>query len=230
MSGKSLKGIVESILFVHDQPLTLDRLAGILEEYDRADLRAALDELIEDYESAERGIVLIQVAGGYQLRSRPEHGDYIRRLNKTKGVKFSQSALETLAIVAYRQPITRAEVEYLRGVDSGGVMKSLLEKKLLRIIGKKDVPGKPLIYGTSREFLELFGLKDLNQLPTLKEIQELVPPDPFADQPALPLGSAATDSAPVGDAVASAESALSLESTEFIDSGDSVDSSDPVEG
>ncbi|WP_136513568.1 SMC-Scp complex subunit ScpB [Geomonas edaphica] len=189
MSAKSLKSIVESILFIHDQPLTLDRLASILEEFERADLRAALDELIEEYEQAQRGIVLIQVAGGYQLRSRPEHGDYVRRLNKTKGVKFSQSALETLAIVAYRQPITRAEVEYLRGVDSGGVMKSLLEKKLLRIMGKKDVPGKPLIYGTSREFLELFGLKDLNQLPTLKEIQELVRPDPFADQPALPLES-----------------------------------------
>lgn len=187
MSGKSLKGIVESLLFVHDQPLSLDRLALILEEYERADLRAALDELIQEYEEGERGIVLAQVGGGYQMRSRPEHGDYIRRLTKTKGVKFSQSALETLAIVAYRQPITRAEVEYLRGVDSGGVMKSLLEKKLLRITGKKDVPGKPLIYGTSREFLELFGLKDLNQLPTLKEIQELVPPDPFADQPALPL-------------------------------------------
>lgn len=187
MSGKSLMTIIESLLFVHDQPLSLDRLALILEEYERADLRAALDELIQEYEAAERGIVLVQVGGGYQLRSRPEHGDYIRRLTKSKGVKFSQSALETLAIVAYRQPITRAEVEYLRGVDSGGVMKSLLEKKLLRILGKKDVPGKPLIYGTSREFLELFGLKDLNQLPTLKEIQELVPPDPFADQPALPL-------------------------------------------
>lgn len=196
MSAKPLKSIVESILFVHDQPLTLDRLVSILEEFERADLRAALDELIEEYEQAERGIVLTQVAGGYQLRSRPEYGDYVRRLNKTKGVKFSQSALETLAIVAYRQPITRAEVEYLRGVDSGGVMKSLLEKKLLRIMGKKDVPGKPLIYGTSREFLELFGLKDLNQLPTLKEIQELVPPDPFADQPALPLESVEEEQLP----------------------------------
>ncbi|WP_236026886.1 SMC-Scp complex subunit ScpB [Geomonas diazotrophica] len=215
MSGKSLKGIVESILFVHDQPLTLDRLAGILEEFERTDLRAALDELIEEYETAERGIVLIQVAGGYQLRSRPEHGDYIRRLNKTKGVKFSQSALETLAIVAYRQPITRAEVEYLRGVDSGGVMKSLLEKKLLRIMGKKDVPGKPLIYGTSREFLELFGLKDLNQLPTLKEIHELVPPDPFADQPALPLGSAvAAESLAAAEPV---ESVVSVDSLDFVE-------------
>src|SRR6185369_8443268 len=179
--------VVESLLFVHDQPLSLDRLALILEEHERAEIRSALEELVVEYEAGERGIILAQVAGGYQLRSRPEHADYIRRLTRSKGVKFSQSALETLAIIAYRQPVTRAEVEYLRGVDSGGVLKSLLEKKLLRILGKKDVPGKPLIYGTSREFLELFSLKDLTSLPTLKEIQELAPPDPFADQPELPL-------------------------------------------
>ena len=187
MSGKSLKSVVESLLFVHDQPLSLDRLSTLLEEHERSDIRLALDELLAEYGASERGIVLAQVAGGYQLRSRPENADYIRRLTKSRGVKFSQSALETLSIIAYRQPITRAEVEYLRGVDSGGVLKSLLEKKLLRILGKKDVPGKPLIYGTSREFLELFGLKDLASLPTLKEIQELAPPDPFADQPELPL-------------------------------------------
>lgn len=190
MSGKSLKAIVESLIFVHEQPLSVDRLAQILEEFERADIRIALEDLADDYAGHERGIVLEQVAGGYQFRTRPEHGDYIRRLSKTKGVKFSQSALETLAIIAYRQPITRAEVEYLRGVDSGGVLKSLMEKKLLKILGKKDVPGKPLIYGTTKEFLELFSLKDLNALPSLKEIQELAPPDPFADQPKLPLEAA----------------------------------------
>jgi segregation and condensation protein B len=191
LSGKSLKGIVESLIFVHEQPLSLDRLATILEEYQRADIRIALEDLADDYSSADRGVILTQVAGGYQFRTRPEHADFIRRLTKSKGVKFSQSALETLAIIAYRQPITRAEVEYLRGVDSGGVVKTLLEKKLLKILGKKDVPGKPLLYGTSRDFLELFDLKDLAALPTLKEIQELAPPDPFADQPALPLAPAA---------------------------------------
>jgi len=189
LPSKSLASIVESLLFVHDQPLSLDRLATLLEEHERGDIRLALDDLMEEYASAGRGIILAQVAGGYQLRSRPENADYIRRLTKSRGVKFSQSALETLSIIAYRQPITRAEVEYLRGVDSGGVLKSLLEKKLLRILGKKDVPGKPLIYGTTREFLELFGLKDIGSLPTLKEIQELAPPDPFADQPELPLDS-----------------------------------------
>jgi segregation and condensation protein B len=192
LAVKSLNTIVESLIFVHDQPLSLDRLALILEEHERADIRLALEELVEEYAVAERGIILAQVAGGYQFRSRPEHADYIRRLTKSKGVKFSQSALETLSIIAYRQPVTRAEVEYLRGVDSGGVLKTLLEKKLLRILGKKDVPGKPLIYGTTREFLELFSLKDLASLPTLKEIQELAPPDPFADQPELPLPAVET--------------------------------------
>jgi segregation and condensation protein B len=182
-----LKSIVESLLFVYDQPLSVDRLALHLEEFERSDIRQALDQLVQEYAESERGVILAQVAGGYQLRTRPENADYIRRLTKSRGVKFSQSALETLSIVAYRQPITRAEIEYLRGVDSGGVVKSLLEKKLLRMLGKKDVPGKPIIYGTSREFLELFGLKDLAALPTLKDIQDLAPPDPFADQPALPL-------------------------------------------
>jgi len=183
----SLKSIVESLIFVSDVPITLDRLCSVLEEHDREEVRAALDSLRDDYGQEGRGIVLDEVAGGYQFRSRPENADYLRRLTRSKTVKFSQSALETLAIIAYRQPITRAEVEYLRGVDCGGVLKTLLEKKLLKILGKKDIPGKPLIYGTSRDFLELFNLKNLASLPTLKEIQDLVPANPFAEQPELPL-------------------------------------------
>ena len=121
------------------------------------------------------------------MRSRPENADYLRRLNRSRPYRFSNSSLETLAIVAYRQPITRAEVEYLRGVDSGGVLKTLLEKKMLRILGKKDIPGRPLIYGTSREFLESFNLKDLASLPTLKEVQELTARDLLEQQEELPL-------------------------------------------
>lgn len=187
MSPTGLKSIVESLIFVSDLPITMDRLCSVLEEHERGDIRAAVEALKEDYRQAERGIFLDEVAGGYQFRSRPENADYLRRLTRSKTVKFSPSALETLAIIAYRQPITRAEVEYLRGVDSGGVLKTLLEKKLLRILGKKDIPGKPLIYGTSREFLELFNLKDLSSLPTLKEIQELAPLNPYGDQQDLPL-------------------------------------------
>lgn len=183
----SLKSVVESLLFVADTPLTLDRLCSILEEHDRRDISAAVAELLAEYGEGTRGIYLAEVAGGWQLRSRPENADYLRRLNRSRPYRFSNSSLETLAIVAYRQPITRAEVEYLRGVDSGGVLKTLLEKKMLRILGKKDIPGRPLIYGTSREFLESFNLKDLASLPTLKEVQELTARDLLEQQEELPL-------------------------------------------
>ncbi|MRR36098.1 SMC-Scp complex subunit ScpB, partial [bacterium] len=147
-----LKSIVESLLFVADAPVTLDRLCSLLEEFDRGEVRDALNAVAEAYSGEGRGVVVAEVAGGYQFRTPPENADYLRRLTKTRPVKFSQSALETLAIIAYRQPVTRAEIEYLRGVDSGGVLKTVLEKKLIKILGKKDIPGKPLIYGTTREF------------------------------------------------------------------------------
>jgi segregation and condensation protein B len=187
LTGTSLKSVVESLLFVSDAPLTLDRLCSILEEYDRDDIRDALADLDADYMKEGRGICLAEVAGGWQLRSRQENADFLRRLSRIRPYRFSQSALESLAIIAYRQPITRSEVEYLRGVDSGGVLKTLLEKKLIRILGKKDIPGRPLIYGTSREFLEAFNLKDLASLPTLKEVQELTARDLLEQQEELPL-------------------------------------------
>jgi segregation and condensation protein B len=116
-----------------------------------------------------------EVSGGYQLRTRPEYADFLRKLGQSRPFRFSRPALESLSIIAYRQPVTRSEIEYLRGVDSGSVVKTLLEKRLIRILGKKDVPGKPMIYGTTKEFLELFGLSDLSALPTLREFSELVP-------------------------------------------------------
>lgn len=187
MTAKSLKSLLESLFFVAEGPLSLDRLAAVLEEFDRAEIALALDELATEYVARERGIILAEVAGGYQLRTPSEHTEYLKRLQRSRGAKFSQSALETLAIIAYRQPVTRAEVEYLRGVDCGGVLKTLLERKLIRILGKKDVPGKPLVYGTTREFLEVFSLKNLTALPTLKEIQDLAEPPVFEEQAELPL-------------------------------------------
>ena len=187
MTGTSLKSVVESLLFVSEAPLTMERLCTILEEYERDEIKAALAALNEDYQAAERGVCLVEVAGGWQMRSRPENADFLRRMHRGRAYRFSQSALETLAIIAYRQPITRVELEYLRGVDSGAVLKTLLEKKLIRILGKKDIPGRPLIYGTSREFLETFNLKDLASLPTLKEVQELAGRDLLDQQEELPL-------------------------------------------
>ncbi len=178
----SMKALVEAYIFASHGPLSVDRLCQLL-ECSRSEIRTVLSDLIHDYELGQRGFRLYHVAGGYQFRTDPQLGPALRKLSKEKSIRFSPAALETLAIIAYRQPITRAEIEYLRGVDSGGVVKSLLERNLLRILGKKDVPGRPLLYGTSRQFLEFFSLKDLGDLPTLKEFasldSEIVEADPL---------------------------------------------------
>lgn len=171
--NSELSAIIESLIFTAEAALSTDRLCELLDEFERDDIKSVLAGLHADYHEREGGFELVEVAGGWQFRTRPALHSYITRHIKTRTAKFSQSALETLAIVAYRQPITRVEVEHLRGVDCGGVLKSLLEKHLVRILGKKDIPGRPLIYGTSKEFLEIFGLKDLKSLPTLREIQAL---------------------------------------------------------
>lgn len=168
-----LSSIIESLIFTAESALSTDRICELLHEFERGEIKSALSDLVEHHHGREGGFELVEVAGGWQFRTRTAFHSYITRHIKTRASKFSQSALETLAIIAYRQPITRAEVEHLRGVDSGGVLKTLLEKHLVRILGKKDIPGRPLIYGTSKEFLETFGLKDLKSLPTLKEIQAL---------------------------------------------------------
>jgi segregation and condensation protein B len=171
--NSELSSIIESLIFTAESALSIDRICELLAEYERSEIKATISELVDYYQGRGGGFELVEVAGGWQFRTRPAYHSYITRHIKTRASKFSQSALETLAIIAYRQPITRAEVEHLRGVDCGGVLKSLLEKHLVRIMGKKDIPGRPLIYGTSKEFLEIFGLKDLKSLPTLKEIQAL---------------------------------------------------------
>lgn len=171
--NSELSAIIESLIFTAESPLSTDRICELLNEFERDQVKAALAETVAGYQERAGGFELVEVAGGWQFRTRPALHGYITRHIKTRSAKFSQSALETLAIIAYRQPITRAEVEHLRGVDCGGVLKSLLEKHLVRILGKKDIPGRPLIYGTSKEFLEIFGLKDLKSLPTLREIKAL---------------------------------------------------------
>jgi segregation and condensation protein B len=166
--------LAEALIFAADGPIKAERMAEAL-EVPLADIREAIESLEVDYAERPRGFFLQEVAGGYQLRTRPEYAEYLRKLGRSRPFRFSRPALESLAIIAYRQPVTRSEVEYLRGVDSGSVLKTLLEKRLVRILGKKDVPGKPMIYGTTREFLELFGLPDLSSLPTLTEFSELAP-------------------------------------------------------
>jgi len=174
LDTSELKAVVESLVFVSDIPLRPERIAETI-DVERGRVVQILRELESEYRQARRGFVLEEVAGGFQFRTRAEHIDWVRRLNKSRPFRFSRAALETLAIIAYRQPITRAEIEYLRGVDSGGVVKTLLDRHLVRILGKKDIAGRPMIYGTTREFLELFGLRDLAALPTLKEFSEISP-------------------------------------------------------
>lgn len=144
------------------------------EKTGRGEIQQALQEIAQDYlDNPARGILLGEIAGGWQFRTRPENAVILRQFFQPKPTKISKPSLETLAIVAYRQPVTRVEIDAIRGVDSGGVLKTLLEKNLVRIVGKKDEPGKPMLYGTSQDFLELFQLKSLQELPTLKEFREL---------------------------------------------------------
>jgi len=158
-----------------------------LKEVTKKDLQRLIAEMMAEYSLPQRGITLVEVAEGYQFRTRPEYADWVKKLKKTKPFALSQPALETLAIIAYKQPIVRSEVERIRGVDAGGVLHTLLEKKLIKILGRKDVPGKPLVYGTSRRFLEMFGLKDLSSLPTLKDLALLGSPAGEEQLPFLPV-------------------------------------------
>lgn len=167
---KNLKAIVESLLFVSDEPLSLERLRAVLPEADNHKLRAVLSELAEDYERRGGGFHLVEIANGYQLRSRPEYAEWIQQLVQRSPSRISPAALETLAVIAYKQPIIRSDIEQLRGVDCGGVLRLLLDRRLIRILGRKEIPGRPLIYATSRLFLEMFGLKSLKDLPTPGEI------------------------------------------------------------
>jgi len=181
-----LRSVLESLLFVADKPLTVQRFLEILEEqahepsgrqgpplYQPSHVQDALVSLAESYLRDERGVELHQVAGGWQLRTAPGNAPWVQRQLQQKPQRLSRAQLETMTIVAYRQPITRPEIDDVRGVDSGGALKTLLERRLVRILGKKEEPGRPLLYGTTREFLEFFNLRDLKDLPTLREYYEL---------------------------------------------------------
>ncbi len=181
MEHGELKPILESIIFVSPSPVKLETLVEILPESNREMILEGLHRIEEEYEDTSRGVELVEVAGGYQFRTKPVWAEWVARLKKAKTVKFSQSALETLAIIAYRQPVIRPQIEEIRGVDCGWVLRSLMEKGLVKILGRKDLPGRPIIYGTTKGFLELFNLNSLADLPSLKEIQ---PPGLLEEVPA----------------------------------------------
>ncbi len=170
---KDLKNIIESLLFIADGPLTVERIKNVLHLSDATEIRNMLKALSEEYEARGGGFFLREVAGGYQLRTRPEYTEFIKRLIQPNPQRLSKAALETLAIIAYKQPVIRSDIEQIRGVDCGGIIRMLLDRKLVRVLGRKEIPGRPLIYATTRHFLEVFDLKDLKDLPTPKEIEDL---------------------------------------------------------
>jgi len=170
---ENVKAIIEALSFASDAPLALEKIYIILSGVEKSEIKEALEKLVLEYNERQGGIYLQEVAGGFQFRTRPELSPWVKKLKSTKPHSLSPAAMETMAIVAYKQPIVKSEIESIRGVDVGAPLKGLLDKKLIRIVGRKDVPGKPIIYGTTRKFLEVFNLKDLLDLPNLRELKEL---------------------------------------------------------
>jgi segregation and condensation protein B len=175
LTDENLKALIEAIIYVAPEPVTLDAILKSLEGEERERVKAKLQELMEDFDRPQHGVQIRQVAGGYKFSSKPEHHDVLRKFVKSlkPPVRLSKPALETLAVIAYRQPVTLPEIDEIRGVDCGGVIHTLLEKKLIVTAGRKNVVGRPILYRTSRDFLVHFGLKDLGELPSLREFEEL---------------------------------------------------------
>lgn len=200
LTDEALKATIEGIIYVAPEPVTLEMIAKSIEGEERARIAAALEELAGEYERPEHGIAIRQVAGGYKFSSKAEHHETLRRFvkNLKPPVRLSKPALETLAVIAYRQPVTLPEIEEIRGVDCGGVAHTLMEKKLVVTAGRKNVIGRPILYRTSREFLIHFGLKDVGELPSLKEFEELArqalgAPGPEESDPPAPSDQDAPD-------------------------------------
>ncbi|HTS49933.1 MAG TPA: SMC-Scp complex subunit ScpB [Bryobacteraceae bacterium] len=169
-----LKAIVEAVIYITDEPLSADQIATALQQ-PAARVGEVLAELTADYNRPDRGLTIREVAGGYKMSTKPEHHEAVRAFvkNLKPALKLSLPALETLALIAYKQPITAPEIMEVRGVQGAGVLKTLLDRKLIATSGRKQVLGKPILYKTTKEFLVQFGLKDLSELPTLKEFEEL---------------------------------------------------------
>jgi segregation and condensation protein B len=197
MEDAQLKAVLEAIIYVTDEPLSLEQICVAIEQ-PRERVIELLEQLAADYERPERGLSIREVAGGYKMTTKPEHHEAVRRFvkNLNPPLKLSLPALETLAVIAYKQPITAPEIMEIRGVQGAGVLKTLADRKLITTAGRKQVVGKPILYKTTREFLVQFGLKDINELPSLKEFQELARLDTESSEPAEPVEAAASEPEP----------------------------------
>ena len=175
MTIEDLKPIIESLIFVSEEPITAKQLAAILEGESRADVEAAAEALVEEFNVRTSGLEIRRLANGYQIRTRPEYSEYVRRYLKSQpSARLSLAALETLAVIAYKQPITIPEILEIRGVTSTSAIKTLLDRRLIVAKGHKQVVGRPMMYGTSDDFLIQFGLNDLSELPNLEDFEDLM--------------------------------------------------------
>ena len=227
-----LKAIVEALIFASPEPVTMKTLVKLLDTEPKEDIVAALEELKTDYQT-RNGLMLVEVAGGYQIVTRPELHEWVRRLfHERTTQKLSVASLETLAVIAYKQPVTLPEIIALRGVKSGGVVKTLLEKRLIRITGRKEVVGRPMLYGTTKQFLLHFGLKDLGELPRIEEFAEVLGEEvdvaglKRAIESPLPVESGLSD--PEGEQIPLFEGAVTEERAET--NGDPASEPDPELG
>jgi segregation and condensation protein B len=173
--NKDLKSVVESLIFISQDPLTVDRLKAVLEGVPEEEIREAVDEIARACEAEDRGIRVVHTGGGYVFSTKPDHDRSVRRLLQIERKnKLSSASLESLAAIAYHQPVTQSEISAIRGVDSTYTLKTLLEKKLIKIVGRKKAPGNPLVYRTSERFLQHFGLNSLDELPSEEEISKIL--------------------------------------------------------
>jgi segregation and condensation protein B len=173
MEASEKRRIIEALILSSTEPISAAKLAEIIPYCKAGQAKDLVNELNTEYAEQDRAFEIWEIAGGYQIRTRAEFSGYLQKLQKERALRLSQAALESLAIIAYRQPATRAEIEEVRGVDAGATVKSLLDRQLIRIAGQREVPGRPMLYGTTRRFLEVFGLENLKNLPTLRELDEM---------------------------------------------------------
>jgi len=184
MNNTPIKSIIEALLFVNEKPLLVDQIRNLFEEMNSNEIRSILLELQNEFETNKRGIRIAEVAGGFQMITSPEYAPFIKKFySKRQAQKLSTPALETLAIIAYKQPVSRLEIESLRGVNVDGVISSLLDRNLIRITGRRECLGRPFVYGTTKEFLEYFGLKSLEDLPKIEDFSKIVPKDNIEEFP-----------------------------------------------
>jgi segregation and condensation protein B len=173
MDRNEQRRIVEALILASPDPVSAARLAEIVPECAPGEAKDLVNELNTEYQEHDRSFEIWEVAGGYQIRTRAEFSGYLQQLQKQRPLRLSRAALDSLSIVAYKQPVTRAEIEQIRGVDAGAVLKGLLDRRLIRIAGQREVPGRPMLYATTRRFLEVFGLESLKSLPGLRELRDL---------------------------------------------------------